>query len=283
MSFYETSGLDVFHLLVTDKGTTGVCTKGCFPFPTTVIGGRRFCSVHADDKEKKKHKYDEFDGKLKCPASLAGDGCLADQLSPREFWIGTCCEAASRWINTSGSDIVDVSVDDQMVKVLRKYYLETKITSRDAEKESQNCARDFELTLEKSRELKQIAIEAERAAKDAKEKADNAERLAVKHLQKEINQRKRAQTFRVDYEKTRKRMRFLSYELPEAYERNCETESVENSCAICFEDYTSGENNKHQESALPCGHRFCFSCIVDCKNCPTCRKKFTKKQIYKLF
>lgn len=107
MSFYETSGLDVFHLLVTDKGTTGVCTKGCFPFPTTVIAGRRFCSVHAADKEKKKYKYDEFDGKLKCPASLTGDGCLADQLSPREFWIGTCCEAASRWINTSGSDIVD--------------------------------------------------------------------------------------------------------------------------------------------------------------------------------
>ena len=112
-----------------------------------------------------------------------------------------------------------------MVKVLRKYYLETKITFRDAEKESKKSARDFELTLEKSRELKQIAIEAERAAKDAKEKADNAEQLAVKHLQKEINQRKRAQTFRVDYEKTRKRMRFLSYELPEAYERNCETES----------------------------------------------------------
>ena len=99
MTFYETNGLYKFHDLVSEKGKTGVCAKGCFPVPTTVLNGQRLCSRCADDHNEKKYKYDEFDGTFKCPASQTNEGCGADQLSPREFWIGTCCEAASRWKN----------------------------------------------------------------------------------------------------------------------------------------------------------------------------------------
>ena len=99
MTFYETKGLYKFYDLVSEKGKTGVCAKGCFPVPTTVLNGERLCSRCADDESEKKYKYEEFDGTFKCPATQTNEGCGADQLSPREFWIGTCCEAASRWKN----------------------------------------------------------------------------------------------------------------------------------------------------------------------------------------
>jgi len=289
MNFYETSQLRLFSDLVSDKGTTGQCVRGCFPVPTTVIrDGKRLCSYCLDDKYEKNFVYDEFDGKFECPAKLTNESCWANHLSPREFWIGTCCEAASRWKNSYYRQ--NDKVDDQMVKVLRKYYLETKRSFQEAEKESETCVRDIGSMQVKSFELERTAIEAELAARNAiskaekaKKEAEDAKKKLEERKKKAENLQKRVRSVKKDYERTRKRMRLLSSELPEAYGRNCVTESVERSCPICFEEYAKGEDLEHQESALPCGHRFCFPCIVQCKECPTCRKKFTKRQIYKLF
>ncbi|CBY38977.1 unnamed protein product [Oikopleura dioica] len=55
-----------------------------------------------------------------------------------------------------------------------------------------------------------------------------------------------------------------------------------NTCSICIEKYGS----KCIECCLPsCGHRFCFDCLTNLqnKNCPSCRKMFSNKQIIKLF
>ena len=74
-------------------------------------------------------------------------------------------------------------------------------------------------------ELGRNAMKAELAAKVAREKATKAEDELKDHLKKTDGLRKRARTVELDYERTRKRLRFLSYEFPEVYERNCETDS----------------------------------------------------------
>jgi len=53
-------------------------------------------------------------------------------------------------------------------------------------------------------------------------------------------------------------------------------------CVICYEKYC---DQKRQECALPCGHRFCYPCldIMTPKTCPNCRKEFTMPELYKLF
>jgi len=76
---------------------------------------------------------------VQCPAT--DKGCGADELSPRKFRIGTCCEAASRWKTDFYYSTTDV--EDQMVKVLRKYYLETKKTFQETERENQTCSKEI--------------------------------------------------------------------------------------------------------------------------------------------
>ena len=80
------------------------------------------------------------------------------------------------------------------------------------------------------------------------------------------------------------RMQFLYADLvkSELQETTAEEKPDKNCCNICLEKYSSPDR---QESALPCGHRFCFFCLsaLKQKTCPTCRKPFTVEQIYKLF
>ena len=101
-----------------------------------------------------------------------------------------------------------------------------------------------------------------------------------------------------DHQRARKRFRFIAYQYDELAD-SIETQKGKlilspfqtlilskdkPSCSVCYEEYTT----ERQESALPCGHRFCFLCIKSWlksrgRDCPTCRKKFSEKQVYKLF
>ena len=53
-------------------------------------------------------------------------------------------------------------------------------------------------------------------------------------------------------------------------------------CNICHEKYNHRER---KESALNCGHCFCFECLTTLANklCPICRNNYTAEQIVKLF
>ena len=89
-----------FRDLVSDRGacsTCDICDR--FPVPTTLLDDIRQCQDCAPDD--KNLKFDKFDGKFKCPAVLSNlKSCGADKLSPRDFWIGSCCDAASLWVET---------------------------------------------------------------------------------------------------------------------------------------------------------------------------------------
>jgi len=94
MSFDQAYFLEDCKNFVSFMGLTGKCAE-CerFPVPTTDIYGRMTCCTCARDCDMTIYKYDKFDALFKCPASACG----AEVLSLREFWIGTCCDAASRW------------------------------------------------------------------------------------------------------------------------------------------------------------------------------------------
>ena len=51
--------------------------------------------LHSKYPENKTAKLEVTDAKFKCPSGV--EKCNADQLSWEEFWVGACCENASRW------------------------------------------------------------------------------------------------------------------------------------------------------------------------------------------
>ncbi|CAG5085321.1 Oidioi.mRNA.OKI2018_I69.PAR.g10863.t1.cds [Oikopleura dioica] len=53
-----------------------------------------------------------------------------------------------------------------------------------------------------------------------------------------------------------------------------------NTCKVCFENYNE---NDRRESTIPCGHRFCYSCLTQLYECGICRTGFNNNQIIKLF
>jgi len=64
---------------------------------------------------------------------------------------------------------------------------------------------------------------------------------------------------------------------------NGASESADENCKVCFENYAEGD---HQKAAvIPCGHQACFGCLSSLpqKTCPTCRADFTDDKILKLF
>ena len=95
--------LQDFKDFVTYIGTSGKCVK-CerFPVPTAEIDSQMTCYSCLSDFDLEKYKYTTLDVKFKCPASA----CCATELSIREFWLGTCCDDASRWEASIGREVL---------------------------------------------------------------------------------------------------------------------------------------------------------------------------------
>ena len=62
---------------------------------------------------------------------------------------------------------------------------------------------------------------------------------------------------------------------------------VEINCPICFDSITEIKARGHYLVSTVCGHLFCGDCleaaVKQTKQCPTCRKKLTKKQFHKVY
>ncbi|CAG5102569.1 Oidioi.mRNA.OKI2018_I69.chr1.g363.t1.cds [Oikopleura dioica] len=57
------------------------------------------------------------------------------------------------------------------------------------------------------------------------------------------------------------------------------------SCSVCMRKYDGKEVKRH---TIKCGHIFCRACLdktikTRAESCPTCRKKFTSKDIIALY
>ena len=199
MSFDKKYIIKNFKDFVSHMGTTLKCFI-CQEGPATEIDGRMTCYTCAEDLDVTK-LYGEPDLKFKCPASA----CDAVGLSTREFWVGTCCDDASRWKITTNNDAATGSNGADMLKVLQKYFCETRKTKTTAEKAREEISGS--LLISRSR----VERTARKAADDAQKEHDA---IRVKYE----SSRKRERSAEDEYERTRKRFRFLTYEYDDVYE-----------------------------------------------------------------
>ena len=212
MSFDKTYLIKNFKDFVSHMGTTLKCFI-CQEGPATEIDGRMTCYTCAEDLDVTK-LYGEPELKFKCPASA----CDAVGLSTREFWVGTCCDDASRWKINTDNDAATGSNGADMLKVLQKYFCETRKTKITAEKAREEFSDSLLISRSKVANLMTVATKAEKAAKIARKAADDAQRKHDAIRVKYESSRKRERSAEDDYERTRKRFRFLTYEYDDVYE-----------------------------------------------------------------
>lgn len=71
-------------------------------------------------------------------------------------------------------------------------------------------------------------------------------------------------------------------EEPPAKQSKNDEENEKLHCKVCFYPF----DDEHHEAVLTtCGHKACFNCLTTLRKneCPSCRKKFTKGKILKIF
>jgi len=268
--------------LVTDFGTRGKCVNcaeyeylmkiyrytfnlSAYEF-TADIDFKRYCRCCVSRKfPKLTVKYEKTDAKFSCPASISHKVvCDAKELTYDEFYVGSCCKNAALWTYELGK------FDRQMT--LQFIYDDARKAEDSAEREAENA--DAKVV-----EAKKILEKAEKTAADAatslgekKKWRKTVQKRALflaNEAMKEDNSDLADETDEDEMENRKKR-------------KIDEEEADKLTCKICFEKY----DNEHIEATIiPCGHKSCFQCLSSLtpKNCPTCRARFTKRNLYKLY
>ncbi|CAG5105019.1 Oidioi.mRNA.OKI2018_I69.chr1.g1762.t1.cds [Oikopleura dioica] len=241
---------------VTSHGSFGKCAE-CQQLrrSTTEINGERYCKICflKHPPGKKIAVFEETNAKFRCYKK-----CGANQLSWRDFFIGSCCEDAASWIDSKFKYDILAAVNQI-----------------------------YEELLEEEKAQKNKRERAHKKVEDLKKQLEMAENDAVDADQE-------LECVKVFRRKVQKRSLFLTKEtmkddnpdldttdevklVPEEKEVN---EKLR--CKVCFETY---DEEHPQAAVIPCGHKACLNCLSSLpqKNCPTCRAEFTDDKIFKLF
>ena len=216
------------------------------------------------------------DAKFRCPGSSSNQSCGAEDLSFDDFFLGSCCEIALRWTD---------SVNDHYEKVKKIQFLyESSNREINEQKKSLKISlhnldvrkRNVEISRNKVEAAKKQLQFAQDEVKRNEANLENIKNEIIKYEEKisagEVTSIKRKARMMV----------FFAHMVDAEQMPKIDTEAEKNSCNVCLENYSSPER---QECALPCGHRSCYTCLLELpqKTCPTCRQEFTVDQIYKLF
>ena len=190
---------------------------------------------------------------FKCPAEDTNNSCDAENLTFKEFFLGSCCSIAAKW-----SDSINDS--NERIKLIENYYEECR---EELTKMTIVVKREEEEVKAAEEVLEHAQSHLFYCKQDLNDSINNFQKS--KETQNEIRERKK---------KAKARLDFLRGSVP-----SVKTEIDRNSCPMCFKMYA-----ECQESAIPCGHRFCLSCLMELQDkiCPTCQNPFTVEQIYKL-
>jgi len=125
---------------------------------------------------------------------------------------------------------------------------------------------------ESSTRASEEAKKAKEAVKIARKVLEDAEKELSDLNRKHIITRKRQREADDDSERTSKRFKFITEKCDED-----KKDEPEKCCSICLDTF-------RQKSSIQCGHLFCYSCILRCKEkCPKCRQPFSVNGIHKLF
>ncbi|CAG5113089.1 Oidioi.mRNA.OKI2018_I69.chr2.g7232.t1.cds [Oikopleura dioica] len=90
---------------VTSYGQFGKCEGSeCdgVPEETIKINDERLCRTCAIKSNSNLHlqgkTFDKSDAEFKCPAFSSDGSCKSEKISFSEFYLGSCCEQASKWL-----------------------------------------------------------------------------------------------------------------------------------------------------------------------------------------
>ena len=209
------------------------------------------------------------DAQFLCPGSSLNRSCGAKNLSFDDFFLGICCETASKW-----TDSVNNPYDK--VKKIQLLFERCDKNVLNATKNVEKIRRDVNIHIERVYDAPMVNAKAEIALRD--------EKISLENAQKAFEESKTKIVKAEEISKKRKaRMMILFEEMLKAERKSdAEEQPDKNSCNVCLENYSLPDR---QECALPCGHRFCYKCLCELqqKTCPTCRKNFSVAAIYKLF
>ncbi|CAG5094368.1 Oidioi.mRNA.OKI2018_I69.XSR.g13493.t1.cds [Oikopleura dioica] len=282
---------------VNSYGKFGRCENCKYAVDSTAeIQGRRLCRECKDEKHPKSSaKFQETDATFKCPAK----SCGADKLSYREFYVGSCCDAAlDRDVREEKNEelllmqkIYHQSKADE--KIFREKWEETnlsiypaKMTVEDIEvklyfakeklkMKEDDAAKAWEKHLAKTnwrkKVQKRIFIAAKSLAKE--DNSDFEEEPVEKRSKQNAEHNSRSSS---DEDSDAEENRATSPERPSFY-----SFVLTPRCMVC--DF--GFDNEHQEAIItPCGHKACFNCISNLseKKCPKCKADFTDENVYKV-
>ncbi|CAG5106214.1 Oidioi.mRNA.OKI2018_I69.chr1.g2742.t1.cds [Oikopleura dioica] len=266
---------------VTSYGSIGKCSSCGYAVKKTAnINGERYCGSCALEKfpENKSAKFEETDAKFKCYAGVNGKSCGADQLSYREFYIGTCCKDAA---HTGGS-----LYKYERAEIVNEIYKDVREEEGIAEKKAEDAKKKVAETAKMIKESEKVVNEALKNVEKA-----NAAFIDAQKAEEESNaELGKIKTFR---RKVQTRSLFLTEdamnednttaEPPEPKKsRKAPEEDNKPKCRICFELF----DENHPKAVLTsCGHTACLNCLSSLpqKTCPSCRKKFTKRNILQVF
>ncbi|CAG5098380.1 Oidioi.mRNA.OKI2018_I69.XSR.g15615.t1.cds [Oikopleura dioica] len=237
---------------VTSIGKFGKCEgTECdgVPAETIEINKERLCQICA----KKKHgdaalqgkTFDKSDAVFKCPAFSTDGSCNSDKISFHEFYLGSCCEQASKWL--TDNDKARKKKLDVIAKLHEDIEREKKRTKRECEEVKKSNAQ-----MENLQRLKKVSIE-----RTLKEIEEIDRKLGKKREVQEAMEKKLEEKDR-EMDIVSKRYKQLSYEYHEITKKDDEKEEEEENsgaatCQVCFEKY-SDDYESRKWLLRHCGH-----------------------------
>ncbi|CBY17761.1 unnamed protein product [Oikopleura dioica] len=139
MKFFYTQIIPVPDNCVAEFGSRGLCSrcKRAYEESTVVEKGhglvvdKVYCRKCAslELKEDEKQEFEKTDAKFKCPSEI--QKCDANQLSYEEFYVGTCCENASRW--------TDKKRKLERLEIVNEIYKRSRFAESEAERDAERA------------------------------------------------------------------------------------------------------------------------------------------------
>ncbi|CBY22725.1 unnamed protein product [Oikopleura dioica] len=282
--------------LIISSGKFGRCNVSAdiicpqrYPAETTEMFEKVLCkpcafSIYGEDAVEEA-VFHPSDATFKCPVyELHGESCQSKTVTYREFFTGSCCEPASRWLTKNEKG------QKEKLKVVEKLCNKSKIDLKNAKEDSER------LSKEKKEEERRI-ISNEKQVEYLKKSIEQSKKKVVEKSHEIGVLKKRVRNLDEDYDLASKRMNLLSFEYFDVAkkEKIKRQNDDSNRCPVCLEDFS--KTGSSQKSTLRCGHSACHSCFITILRnseyddydgnlkgqCPKCRSYFTLGNIIRLY
>ncbi|CAG5113136.1 Oidioi.mRNA.OKI2018_I69.chr2.g7276.t1.cds [Oikopleura dioica] len=280
---------EIFPGAITSYGQFGMCQgSDCdgVPSETVKIGNERFCekcakTKHSISKTTLFYKFEKSDAEFKCPSFTETGSCKSRKISFREFFLGSCCEKASKWLTTNEK------AQRKKLAVIREFHVQAKGEKTKAKNKLDDKKKKIE-------EIENSQVYRKKTIREISK--------TIQETDKEIAETKKVQEKTEEILKQKdeklqfvaKRYKQVSYEY---YGVSCqeykadENENAGKKCRVCMEEY-GDDWFKNKMVLRGCGHVACRRCLEQIiyndddederGRCPHCRQWFYEGTMIKI-